>query len=79
MHAAVCPADGWGAMSDALAPPASGRGVDLLLAHCAALTRLGEPRPPAVERLEEAVGRDLARLLVAALAGRRERAVGLAA
>jgi hypothetical protein len=52
----------------------AGRGPDLLLEHCTALTRLDELRPPAFNRLEDAVGGDLARFLVVALARRtRER------
>jgi hypothetical protein len=66
-------------MSDALVPPAGGRGTDLLLAHCAALTRLDDARAPASERLEHALGGDLARMLVLALASRRTRSVELAA
>ena len=48
---------------------ASDRGTSLLLAHCAALARLeAEPeRPPASQRLEEALGPELAQLLVGAL------------
>jgi hypothetical protein len=56
------------------------RGAGLLLRDCAVLTRLDEFRPPAFTRLERAVGRDLARLLVGALAPRTPRsAVDLAA
>jgi hypothetical protein len=39
-----------------------------LLQHCAALTDVGE-RPPAYRRLEQLVGDELARMLVAALIG----------
>lgn len=46
-----------------------GGGPELLLEHCAALTRVDDIRPSASRRLEHAVGTDLARLLVAALAG----------
>ena len=46
-----------------------GKGLDRLLAHCAGLDRLlaDEQDPPAFERLEALVGRDLARTLVFAL------------
>lgn len=47
------------------------RGYELLLEHCASLTRVPAPRTPAFERLERAVGGDLARLLTVALARRR--------
>jgi len=57
----------------------AGRGADLLLEHCAALTRLDEARLPAFSRLEHAVGGDLARFLVVALARRRRERVELAA
>jgi hypothetical protein len=55
-------------MNDAAAPNRGGRGSDLLLQHCTALT---DPvaRPPAYRRLEQLVGCELARMLVAALAG----------
>jgi hypothetical protein len=43
----------------------------LLLEHCSALTREPDSRPPAFLRLEEALGGELARLLVGALATRR--------
>jgi hypothetical protein len=66
-------------MSTAVVPPGGGRGVQLLLAHCAALTRLEDSRPPASARLEQAVGEELARLLVGALAPRSARPVELAA
>jgi hypothetical protein len=45
------------------------RGAALLLEHCAALERLDHARPSAFERLQGALGGDLARLLVRALAG----------
>jgi hypothetical protein len=48
------------------------RGAALLLAHCSAIDRLTADREPARVRLEEAVGPDFARRLVAAIvAGRR--------
>ena len=52
------------------------RGAELLLEHCAALTRTDDPHRSAFVRLEQALGNDLARMLVDALgASRRERAV----
>jgi hypothetical protein len=57
-------------MNDAAAPIQGGRGSDLLLQHCTALTD-GVERPPAYRRLEQLVGGELARMLVAALAGPR--------
>jgi hypothetical protein len=50
---------------DAARPSATGR----LLQHCRALTSADTLRPSAYHRLEAAVGNDLARLLVSALAG----------
>jgi hypothetical protein len=47
---------------------ALGRGVGLLLAHCAALDSL-EERAPASARLQRLLGPDLTRLLLVALAG----------
>jgi len=47
------------------------RGSELLLEHCSALTRDADSRPPAFLRLEQALGGELARLLVGALATRR--------
>ena len=51
--------------------PQGDRGSELLLEHCAALTRPSSRRAPAFERLEEALGGDLTRLLLVALARRR--------
>jgi hypothetical protein len=50
--------------------PQSERGYELLLEHCAALTRASSARTPAFERLEAALGGELTRLLVVALARR---------
>jgi hypothetical protein len=51
-----------------------GRGVELLLAHCASAGNMGDDhRSPARERLCDAVGDDLARLLVNALVPRGPR------
>jgi len=55
------------------------RGPDLLLEHCAGLTRLDDTRPPAFNRLEREVGGELARFLVVALARRNRERVKLAA
>jgi hypothetical protein len=55
-------------MQDAHAAMNRGRGTDLILAHCGALTRWDDVRPPAFVRLERALGQELARLLVAGLA-----------
>jgi hypothetical protein len=51
--------------------PQGERGYALLLEHCTSLTQVAAPRTPAFERLEQAVGGDLARLLIVALAKRR--------
>jgi hypothetical protein len=51
--------------------PQGERGYELLLEHCAALTRVSSARTPAFERLEQALGGELTRLLVVALARRR--------
>jgi hypothetical protein len=48
--------------------PQGARGYELLLA---ALTEVEDSRPPAFRRLEQAVGGELARMLVGALAARR--------
>jgi hypothetical protein len=48
--------------------PQGKRGYESLLA---ALTKVEDPRPPAFRRLEQALGGELARLLVGALATRR--------
>jgi hypothetical protein len=50
--------------------PHTSRGAGLLLIHCAAVV---EDRQPAYARLEQALGGELARLLVFALAGRQGR------
>jgi hypothetical protein len=51
--------------------PLGERGAELLLSHCAPLADADLSRPPALRRLEEALGGELARLLVGALATRR--------
>jgi hypothetical protein len=51
------------------APPESSRGLSLILEHCARLNSVEYGRPTAVLRLRQAIGEDLARLLLAALAG----------
>jgi hypothetical protein len=55
-------------MKDFAAPRTGERGSALLLHHCAAVTDV--ERVDAYTRLELAVGADLARMLVAALASR---------
>ena len=57
-------------MIDASSPHGE-RGYELLLEHCAALTRVSSVRTPAFVRLEEALGGELTRLLVVALARQR--------
>jgi hypothetical protein len=58
--------------------PQGERGYELLLEHCTALTGARTARPPAYARLEQALGNELARLLVAALASRRGGRVSFA-
>jgi hypothetical protein len=55
--------------------PQGERGYELLLEHCTSLTHVAAPRTPAFRRLEEALGGELARLLVLALAKRRAERV----
>ena len=50
--------------------PHTSRGAGLLLVHCAAVA---DDRQSAYTRLEQALGGELARLLVFALAGRQGR------
>jgi hypothetical protein len=57
-------------MDDA-SPPQGERGYELLLVHCAAITRVSSALTPAFERLEQALGGELTRLLVVALARHR--------
>jgi hypothetical protein len=57
-------------MHDASSPHGE-RGSELLLEHCAALTRASSVRTPAFQRVEAALGGDLTRLLVVALARHR--------
>jgi len=52
-------------------PPQGERGYELLLVHCAAITRVSSARTPAFERLEQALGGELTPLLVVALARHR--------
>lgn len=50
------------------------RGSHLLLVHCARLQRITAPaRPTAKERLEAALGAELARALLGALSGSHSR------
>jgi hypothetical protein len=51
--------------------PQGERGYELLLHHCIALTHATDRRALAFRRLEDALGGELARLLVTALANRR--------
>jgi len=55
-------------MTNSAAPRTGVRGTALLLRHCEALT--SDESRSGYARLEEAVGRELARMLVAALAPR---------
>jgi hypothetical protein len=52
--------------------PQDDRGYELLRA---ALTEIEDSRPPAFRRLEQALGGELARMLVGALRPRRPRAI----
>jgi hypothetical protein len=45
------------------------RGIALILEHCARLNSVEEGHPTAVLRLRQAIGDELARLLITALAG----------
>jgi hypothetical protein len=56
---------------DALVPRGRGRGAQLLLEHCAAFASLDHARPSPLERLEAAVGGELARALLIALSAKR--------
>jgi len=51
------------------AKPHTSRGLALILEHCARLNSVEHGRPTAVIRLRQAIGDELARLLLAALAG----------
>jgi hypothetical protein len=51
------------------AAPETSRGLALILEHCARLNSIEHGRPTAVIRLRQAIGDELARLLLAALAG----------
>ncbi|HET7855638.1 MAG TPA: hypothetical protein VFL41_04200 [Gaiellaceae bacterium] len=50
-------------------PPDDGRAVSRLLDHCSDVSRVAQARPHVRERLEAALGGELARRLVGALAG----------
>jgi len=52
-----------------VSPPDDGRAVSRLLDHCCGPTRIAQVKPQARERLEVAIGGDLARRLVGALSG----------
>jgi hypothetical protein len=49
--------------------PQRGRGLTLLLEHCARCSSEEHTRPAAVARLRQAIGEELARLLLRSLAG----------
>jgi hypothetical protein len=49
--------------------PQRGRGPTLILEHCARLSSEEHARPAAVVRLRQAIGEELARLLLHSLAG----------
>jgi len=66
-------------MNDRSTPIRRGRGPALLLEHCAVLAGGEDGRKPAFNRLERAVGGDLARFLVSALSDRKRERVELAA
>jgi hypothetical protein len=51
------------------ATPQTNHGLALILEHCARLNGIEHGRPTAVLRLRQAIGDELARLLLAALAG----------
>ena len=51
------------------AAPHTSRGLALILEHCARLNSFEHARPSAVIRLQQAIGDELARLLLTALAG----------
>jgi hypothetical protein len=50
-------------------PPTEGKAVSRLLDHCARVSGLGQAQPLARERLDDALGGELAHRLVGALAG----------
>jgi hypothetical protein len=56
-------------MTTSAASVESPRGPELIVEHCARLSRLQRSREPARRRLERRVGTGLAHLLVFALAG----------
>jgi len=51
------------------AKPQPTRGLALILEHCARLNTIQHVRPSGVYRLQEAIGDELARLLLSALVG----------
>jgi hypothetical protein len=50
-------------------PPDDGKAVSRLLDHCSRMSLLAQAKPQARDRLEDALGGELARRLVGALAG----------
>jgi hypothetical protein len=63
------PADNESAVIATAPPPTDGKAVSRLLDHCSRFGGLVETRPQGRERLEAALGGELARRLVGALAG----------
>jgi hypothetical protein len=57
----------------AVTPTSKDQASDLLLRHCLALSADDDTRPSAKLRLEEAVGPELARMLLASLSLSRRR------
>jgi hypothetical protein len=66
-------------MPDGNTPIVGRRGASLLIEHCRTVRGVGDAREPAFDRLELALGNQLARMLVSALADRRARVAELAA
>ena len=52
-----------------VSPPDDGKAASRLLDHCCSVSRLDQVEPQARERLEVALGGELARRLVGALSG----------
>jgi hypothetical protein len=67
MIRAGTPADERSEMEAAVDKPQHTRGAALLIHHCMEVGRYDETRAPATERLEQAVGSEMAQLLLAAL------------
>ena len=54
---------------NAASPPPTSRGLARILEHCAQLAGHDDRRPSGVMRLRQAIGDELARLLITALSG----------